>query len=101
MLSKLFRGAAWLDAWLHQHVGRLYTGILGFGLVAAISEGIARLAQSFSASGGKVDVVKIVLVLALQSALLINQLAQWSELSERRRARKAAKSGARRPADRG
>jgi hypothetical protein len=94
MLSNLFRGASWLDAWLHEHVGRLYTGILGWGLVAAISEGIARLVQSFNASGGKVDVVRIVLVLALQSALLINQLAQWSELQERRRARKAAKGSA-------
>jgi hypothetical protein len=37
-------------------------------------------------------VVRIVLVLALQSALLINQLAQWSELRDRRQARKAAKA---------
>jgi hypothetical protein len=92
MLSNLFRGASWLDAWLHEHVGRLYTAILGWGLVAAISEGIARLVQSFGSGGGKVDLVRIVLVVALQSALLINQLAQWSELQERRRARKAARS---------
>jgi hypothetical protein len=92
MLTSLFRGASWLDAWLHQHVGRLYSGILTWGLVITISGGVASLAKSFTLDGGRIDLVKIVLTVALQAALLVNQLAQWSELRQRRQARKAAKS---------
>jgi hypothetical protein len=89
MLTTLFRGASWLDAWLHQHVGRLYGAILTWGLIAAIGDSMARLAKSFAQEGGKVDVARIVLTVTLQAALLINQLAQWSELRQRRQARKA------------
>ena len=93
MLTGLIRGASWLDAWLHQHVGRLYIGILGWGLVIAIGDGIGRLAKSFAPDDGRLDVLRIVLTVALQSALLVNQLAQWGELRQRRRARKAEAAG--------
>jgi hypothetical protein len=86
MIRQLFHGAYLLDAWLHQHVGRFYASLLGWGLVFSIFGAVSTLSQTMKSGGG---VVKIAGLVVLQLALLVNQLAQ---LYERRQARRAAKS---------
>jgi hypothetical protein len=81
MFSRLASRAHELDEWLHQNVGRAYVAILGWGLVLSILASIAKLGNALSSFG--------VITLVFQAALLVNQLAQWHELRERRR--KAAK----------
>jgi hypothetical protein len=80
MLSRLARRAHELDEWLHQNVGRAYVAILGWGLVLSILASIAKLGHALSSFG--------LITLVLQGALLVNQLAQWHELRERRRRHK-------------
>ena len=86
MIGQLFRAAYQLDAWLHQHVGRSYAAILGWGLVLSIFGAVSNLSQTVKSGA---SIVKIAALVVLQLALLINQLAQ---LYERRQARRAAKS---------
>jgi hypothetical protein len=86
MITLFFRGAFQLDAWLHQHVGRFYAAILGWGLVLSIVGAVSNLSQTVKSGG---SLLKIAALVVLQLALLTNQLAQ---LYERRQARRAAKS---------
>jgi hypothetical protein len=82
MLSRLASSAHQLDAWLHHNVGRAYVAILGWGLVLSILASIAKLGNALSSFG--------LITLVFQAALLVNQLAQWHELRERRRRYKDA-----------
>jgi hypothetical protein len=85
MLKRLAQSAHELDEWLHQNVGRAYVAILAWGLVASILASLKVLGHALS--GGKSGITPA-LVLVFQSALLVNQLAQWHDLRERRRRRK-------------
>jgi predicted nuclease of restriction endonuclease-like RecB superfamily len=88
MITLLFSGAYQLDVWLHQHVGRFYAAILGWGLVFSIFGAVSNLSQTVKSGA---SLLKIAALVVLQLALLINQLAQ---LYERRQARRAAKTPA-------
>jgi hypothetical protein len=92
MIRNLASSAHELDEWLHQHVGRAYVAILGWGLVASIVGSLTVLGHALSNGGSGLSPL---LVLVFQSALLVNQLAQWHELRERRRQRKNSGLGAR------
>ena len=87
MLKRLAENAHELDEWLHQNVGRAYIAILGWGLVASMLASLKVLGNALS--GGKSGIIPA-LVLVFQSALLVNQLAQWHDLRERRRRHKQA-----------
>jgi hypothetical protein len=87
MLKRLSRNAHELDDWLHLHVGRAYVAILGWGLVASIIGSLRVLNHTLSRGGLGLGTIA---VLVFQSALLVNQLAQWHELRERRQRAKAA-----------
>jgi hypothetical protein len=80
VLTNLSHRAYELDIWLHEHVGRPYIAILGFGLAVSILESLRSLAHTLS---GPVDslggIIKLLLVLAVQGGLLVNQMAQWHE----------------------
>jgi hypothetical protein len=93
MIARLAQRAHLLDAWLHEHVGRIYTAILAWGLVLTIIESVRALSHEFG-SGGDSNVLKLGFAVAFQLALLVNQLAQWHELRERRRNRNAARKSA-------
>ena len=87
MLKRIALTAHELDAWLHsQHPG-LYGGILRWGLVVSILGSLSTLRHAIDTDS--VGVGSIV-PLVFQAALLINQLAQWHELNERRRLRRGA-----------
>jgi hypothetical protein len=87
MLNRLARAAHQLDEWLHQNAGRAYVAILGWGLVASIIGSLRLLGHALSTGGTGLSPL---IVLVFQTALLINQLAQWHDLQERRRRRKEA-----------
>jgi hypothetical protein len=86
MFQRLSRAAHELDEWLHQHAGRAYIAILGWGLVLSMIGSLTSLRHALVA--GRAGLSPL-LVLVFQTALLINQLAQWHDLHERRRRRKA------------
>ncbi|HTZ69904.1 MAG TPA: hypothetical protein VMB71_04560 [Acetobacteraceae bacterium] len=92
MLSRLALSAHEFDAWLHENAGRLYIAILSWGLVFSIIGSLGKLGNAASGHSG----LTALLVLVFQAALLINQLAQWHELRERRqvlKSRNAARPG--------
>jgi hypothetical protein len=89
MIGRIIVGAHWLDAWLQVHLGRPYRVVLAVGLVVGISASIHDLSRSVSSS---TNILKIVGMVLFQLALLINQLAQFHEHRQRRRARKHAKA---------
>ena len=91
MLKNLASSAHELDEWLHQHVGRAYVAILTWGLVASMIGSATTLGHELSAGeGGLTPLV----VLVFQAGLLVNQLAQWHELRERRRQRRGTTTAA-------
>ena len=92
MIARLVLKAHQLDAWLHEHVGRLYTAILAWGLVLTIIETFRAIGRDLESDSG--NVLTLLFAVAFQLALLINQLAQWHDLRERRRRRSAARSKA-------
>ncbi len=74
MLTNLIRRAHWLDGWLHEHVGRPYIAILGGGLFFSILDSLSSLRHTlFATAHGLGDMIKLLVVLAFQAALLINQ----------------------------
>ncbi len=87
MLRRLAKSAHELDEWLHEHVGRAYVAILGWGLVASMIASLSVLSHALSRGRSGLTPLAI---LVFQSALLVNQLAQWHDLRERRRRRKEA-----------
>ena len=45
MLGLVLDGAHWLDAWLKEHLGRVYNVVLGMGLGLGISAAVNSLAK--------------------------------------------------------
>ncbi len=82
MIGRLAFAAHELDGWLHAHYGRIYVAILGWGLVISILGGLRALEHALADGGSGLGPLAVVV---FQSALLINQLAQWHDLRERRR----------------
>jgi len=87
MLSLLGHWAQAIDLWLKAHVGRPYTYLLVAGLITGIG---ATVRQVEDAVGHPGDMSKIVLTVAFDSVLVINQLAQLHEYAELRRTRRRA-----------
>ena len=85
MIGRVASAAHELDQWLHTHVGRGYVAILGWGLVASILATLRALSHALSEGGSGLGPLA---AMVFQGALLINQLAQWYELREKRRAHK-------------
>jgi hypothetical protein len=85
VLASLSRRAYTLDIWLHENVGRPYIAILGWGLALSILDSLHALGRTLAAAAdGPGDMIKLLVVLAFQSGLLINQLAQWHERRQKR-----------------
>ena len=84
MLAKLSLRAHELDIWLHENVGRPYIAILGWGLVFSIFESLRALSHTLAENAsGVFSLVKLLLILAFQAGLLVNQLAQWHQHRQR------------------
>ena len=94
MLGFVLDGAHWLDAWLKQHLGRVYNVVLGLGLGLGISAAINSLAKELGAGA---SVWKLAGLIGFQAVLLLNQLAQLREFRETVRARRAARRAERSP----
>ena len=78
VLTNLSRRAYELDIWLHENIGRPYILIQGWGLALSILESLRVLFHTLAASAdGLGGMIKLLVVLAFQAGLLINQLAQW------------------------
>ena len=92
MLGFVLDGAHWLDAWLKQHLGRIYNAILGLGLGLGISAAVNTFAKEI---GQGANVWKLAGLIGFQAVLLLNQLAQLREFRETVRARRAARKSAR------
>jgi len=88
MFGFIMEGAHWLDAWLRQHIGRAYAGILGAGMAASI---VASLRGLGHAMGSSPDILKIAGLVAFQLILLVNQLAQFHDYRQEAKARRAAR----------
>ena len=92
MLGFVLDGAHWLDAWLKQHLGRIYNVVLGLGLGLGISAAVNSLAKEL---GQGASVWKLAGLIGFQAVLLLNQLAQLRDFRETVRARRAARKSAR------
>ncbi len=90
MLGIILDGAHGLDAWLKDHLGRIYNTVLGIGLGLGISAAVNDLTKEL---GQGVGAWKLAGLIAFQALLLLNQLAQLREMREQRRRRRAAKHG--------
>ena len=96
MLTKLAGEAHALDAWLHENF-RIYTIILGWGLVYGIVTNAGGLLADLTGDEhGSGHAFGLLVTVAFQAGLLINQLAQFHEHRQRHgrtsRARKTAVS---------
>jgi hypothetical protein len=92
MIGIVLDGAHWLDAWLKEHLGRLYNLVLGAGLGLGISAAVNELQKEI---GQGVGAWKLAGLIAFQAILLLNQLAQLREFRETVRARRAARRAGR------
>jgi hypothetical protein len=88
MLGFVLDGAHWLDAWLKEHLGRLYNLVLGAGLGLGISAAINELQKEF---GQGASDWKLGGLIAFQALLLLNQLAQLRDFRQDVRQRRAAR----------
>ena len=88
MLGFVLDGAHWLDAWLKQHLGRVYNIVLGMGLGLGISAAVSDLAKEVGAGAGA---WKLAGLIGFQVVLLLNQLAQLRDFREERRLRRQAR----------
>jgi hypothetical protein len=98
MFSLLGHGAQVVDLWLKTHLGRPYTYLLVFGLITGIGATVRGIEDAVGHPG---DMSKIAFTVALDSVLVINQLAQLHEYAELRRTRRATRKAAKeaRPGD--
>ena len=94
MLSELMTAIWRLDQWLKAHLGRLYNTILASSLGMGIVASVDTLQKALGSTAG---VASVAFTVAIQTALLINQLSQLHEYRqagrERRAARRAAQDG--------
>ena len=82
MILQICRWALWLDEWLQTRLGRPYNVILGIGLVSEIVDQIVRLGPRLQSAP---TVLRTLLVLTVEFALLIHQLGALSHHVDRRR----------------
>ena len=114
MIGRILEWAFQFDAWLKQHIGRPYTIILGISLGIGISANASALEKVFEnpAPPSADSLIGLIGAALVQTALLINQLAQLheyrqyarqrrAERKELKAARKAAKSDAKSGGDPG
>jgi len=98
MIREILAAAHRFDHWLRLRVGRLYTLVLAFSLVAGIGATARSIGKAIDSPAG----VGAVVAIAVQAALLVNQLAQLHEYREaaaiRRQARRREKPSAAEPA---
>ena len=94
MLGFVLDGAHWLDAWLKQHLGRVYNVVLGLGLGLGISAAVNALTKEI---GQGASVWKLAALIVFQALLLLNQLAQLRDFRQDIRARRAARRSERSP----
>jgi hypothetical protein len=78
---------AWLDTWLETHLGRPYNALLSVGLVLEMVNKAQTLPRTWAHAHLSTGTL---LALAMEAALLVNQLG---EFSHRRHKRAAAKTG--------
>jgi hypothetical protein len=84
LLAKLSLRAHELDIWLHANVGRPYIAILGWGLFFSILDSLRSLGHTLGENAtGLFSLIKLLLILAFQAGLLVNQLAQWHQHRQR------------------
>lgn len=88
MIETVLKASSALDAWLREHLGRPYLAALGVGLVLGIIATVRDLVDDI----GSESVLKLLLFVVFQAALLVNQLAQFHDYRRERQERKAAKA---------
>jgi len=91
MFKRLTDFCAWLDKWLETHLGRPYNTLLSVGLGLELSNKISTLPKTWGHAHLSIGTL---LGIALELALLINQLGEFSHRRHARAARKAAKVAA-------
>jgi hypothetical protein len=89
MFKQLTDFCAWLDKWLETHLGRPYNALLSVGLVLEMSSKISSLPKTWGHAHLSTGTL---LGIAMEAALLINQLGEFSHRRHARAARKAAKA---------
>lgn len=94
MLDFVLDGAHWLDAWLKEHLGRIYNMVLGLGLGLGISAAVNSLTKELGAGA---SVWRLSGLIAFQAVLLLNQLAQLRDFRNDARQRRAARRTERSP----
>jgi hypothetical protein len=82
MILRICRWALWLDEWLQARLGRPYNFLLGVGLVTEIVGQLGRLGARLESAP---TVLRSVLILAVELALLLHQIGALSHHMERRR----------------
>ena len=82
MIVEIFRGARRLDEALQTRLGRPYNVLLGIGLVSEIVEQLSRAGERL---GSAPNLVRLVLTLAVEFALLLHQIGALSHHIEHRR----------------
>jgi hypothetical protein len=83
MILRICRYALWLDEWLQARLGRPYNFMLGFGLVTEIVGQLSRLGQRLDSAP---TLIRSVLIVAVELALLLHQVGALSHHIDRRRA---------------
>ena len=86
MILMICRWARQLDEWLQARLGRPYNALLGFGLVVEIIDQAGRLPQRLESAP---NMIRSVLILAVEFALLLHQVGALSNHIDRRRALRA------------
>ena len=95
MFKRITDFCAWLDTWLETNVGRPYNVLLSVGLVLEMVSKIRTLPATWTQTHLSIGTF---LALAMEGALLINQLGEFSHRRHKRVARRAAKAAAATPA---
>ncbi len=90
MILQLCRWASWLDAWLQARLGRPYNIILGVGLVGEIVDQIVHLGPKLQSAP---TILRTILTLVVEFALLLHQLGALSHHIDRRRTRRGEGPG--------
>jgi hypothetical protein len=88
-------GLAWrIDQLLRTYIGWPYRWILSIGLIFGLSESATALARAFNTrTFSSLPAAGVAIATAVfQAALLINQLAQVSEVRRERKQRRAART---------
>jgi len=90
MILQICRWARQLDEWLQTRLGRPYNVLLGFGLVVEIIEQVGGLPQKLESAP---TVIRTILVLLVEFALLLHQVGALSHHLDRRGAPRQGRRG--------